>query len=151
MQTIESVLETKGSKVTTIDRNASVGKAADLMSAQKIGALVVTEGDKVVGIFTERDILTRVVARRRPSDETKVADAMTAPMTCCRRDTRVSECEAVMAEKGIRHIPVVENGKLYGLISSRDLIATEVAAKQETIKQLEHTIDSLNEYLYTKT
>ena len=56
-----------------------------------------------------------------------------------------------MAEKGIRHIPVVENGRLYGLISSRDLIATEVAAKQETIKQLEHTIDSLNEYLYTKT
>ena len=151
METVQSILETKGSDVATIDRDATVGEAADLMTARKIGALVVTDGEKVVGIFTERDILGRVVARRRVPDETKVGDVMTSPTACCRRDTPIQECRAVMTDRGIRHLPVVEDGRLHGLISTRDIIAVEVATKEGTIESLQSTIDHLNEYLYSRT
>ena len=151
METVQSILETKGSDVATIDRDATVGEAADLMTTRKIGALVVTDGEKVVGIFTERDILGRVVARRRVPDETKVGDVMTSPMACCRRDTPIQECRTVMTDQGIRHLPVVEDGRLHGLISTRDIIAVEVAAKEGTIESLQSTIDHLNEYLYSRT
>ncbi len=151
MEIVQSILETKGSDVATIDRDATAGEAADLMTTRKIGALVVTDGEKVVGIFTERDILGRVVARRRVPDETKVGDVMTSPTACCRRDTPIQECRAVMTDQGIRHLPVVEDGRLHGLISTRDIIAVEVAAKEGTIESLQSTIDHLNEYLYSRT
>ncbi len=151
MDKVQSILETKGSDVATIDRGATIVEAADLMNRRRIGALVVTEGEKAVGIFTERDILSKVVAPRRIPDEAKVGEAMTSPMTCCRRNTSLSECRAVMTERGIRHLPVVEGGMLYGLISSRDIIAAEIAVKDNTIKYLETTIEELHEYLYTRT
>ncbi|MHC4414828.1 MAG: CBS domain-containing protein [Planctomycetota bacterium] len=151
METTRTILETKGNGVAVVDRNATVHEAASLMSARKIGALVVTAGEKVVGIFTERDILNKVVVPRRVSDETRVGEVMTSPVACCRRDTTLSDCRAIMTRRGVRHLPVVENGRLYGLISSRDVIAGEVVAKEVTIDCLERTIDELNEYLYTVT
>lgn len=151
METVQSILETKGSDVATIDRDATVGEAADLMTTRKIGALVVTDGEKVVGIFTERDILGRVVARQRVPDETKVGGVMTSPTACCRWDTPIQECRTVMTDQGIRHLPVVEDGRLHGLISTRDIITVEVAAKEGTIECLQSTIDHLNEYLYSRT
>ena len=151
METAQSVLDTKGGEVTAIDWSTTVGEAADLMNAENIGALVVTDGEKAVGIFTERDILTKVVALRRNPDDTRVSEVMTGSVACCRRDTRLAECRAVMSEKGIRHLPVVEDGKLYGLLSSRDVISGEMVDKQDTIKFLEGTIEVLNEYLYART
>jgi len=151
MDTAGSIIETKGGDVKTIDRTASAGEAADIMSSLKIGALVVVDGEKAVGILTERDILTKIVAPRRSPDEFKVADMMTTTMSCCRRDTPVAECRAAMTGKGIRHLPVVEDGHLFGLISARDVMASEVAAQRGTIEHLERTIDDISEYLYTKT
>jgi CBS domain-containing protein len=136
-----TILEKKGPDVATVDRAATVLDAAKLMNQRRIGALVVTAGDKVVGIFTERDILNRVVAAGSEPSRTKVGDVMTSPMACCRRDTRLAECKAVMSQKRIRHLPVVEEGKLFGIISIGDIMASEVADQQATIEYL-------HEYLY---
>jgi CBS domain-containing protein len=149
MPTAQLILDKKGSDVATIDRNATVVEAAAMMNAKKIGALVVSDGDKIVGIFTERDILIRVVAAEKVSSEKvpwkiRVGDVMTSPMACCRRDTPLEECRAVMSHKRIRHLPVVEEGRLYGIISSGDILAFEVANQQ-------NTIEYLHEYLYGRT
>lgn len=141
MPTARMILDRKGSDVATVERSDSVLDAARLMNARRIGALVVAEGDRVVGIFTERDILCRVVAEERPPAETKVGDVMTSPMACCHRDTKLSECKAVMTSKRIRHLPVVEEGKLFGMISSGDILANDAADQQATIEYL-------NEYLH---
>lgn len=136
MATAQSILDLKGAEVATIDREASVLDAAKLMNSKHIGALVVSTGDRVVGIFTERDILNRVVAVSRDPAKTTVGDVMTAPMACARRDTKLSECRSVMTAKRIRHLPVVEDGRLYGMISSGDILATEVEDKQATIEYM---------------
>jgi CBS domain-containing protein len=141
MPTARTVLDRKGGDVATIAREATVLAAAELMNAKHIGALVVTDGDRVVGIFTERDILRRVVACRCSPTELKVGDVMTSPMACCRRETSLAECRTVMTQKRIRHLPVVEEGRLYGMISSGDILALEVADQR-------NTIEYLHEYLY---
>jgi len=151
MNTVQFILETKGSEVATIEQDASVVDAAQTMTKKGIGALVVTEGTKAVGIFTERDLMDKVVAARRSYDETKVGEVMTAPVVCCRRDTPLTECESVMMSRGIRHFPIVEGGHLFGLISARDLLAAKVSAKESTIRNLEVSLEELNEYLYART
>jgi len=141
MPKAQSILDQKGSDVATVAHDATVLEAAKLMNSRKIGAAVVTDGDRVVGIFTERDILTRIVASGKAPDEVKVASVMTSPMACCRRDTSLAECKATMTSKRIRHLPVVEDGKLYGIISSGDILATESVSQQATIEYL-------HEYIY---
>ena len=141
MPTAQTILDRKGTEVATVDREANVVEAASLMNQHRIGALVVTSGETVVGIFTERDILNRVVARERSPKETRVREVITSPMACCRRDTKLTECRSVMTSKRIRHLPVVEEGTLYGLISIGDIMAFEVADQQSTIEYL-------HEYLY---
>ncbi len=151
MNTVQFILETKGSDVATIEQDATVIQAAEMMARKGIGSLVVTDGTKAVGIFTERDLMSKVVAAGRHCEDTKVRDVMTSPVVCCRRDTPLTECEGVMMKKGIRHFPIVEGGRLFGLISARDLVAAKVTAKESTIKNLETSIEELNEYLYTRT
>ncbi len=151
MQTAQSILGSKGHDVTVIDMGDTVALAAQRMSEQHIGALVVVDGDKAVGIATERDILTKVVAPGLSPEGTRVVEIMTSPMTCCRRDTSVAECRSVMTEKKIRHLPIVEDRQLFGLISARDVMASDAKTMRDTIKDLERTIGEVNEYLYTKT
>jgi len=141
MPKAQSILDRKGTDVATVDHSASVLDAAKVMNDRRIGAVVVTSGDKVVGIFTERDILTRVVASGQSPGQTAVSTVMTSPMACCNRDTPLAECKATMTNKRIRHLPVVEGGKLYGIISTGDILASEVVDKQATIEYL-------HEYLY---
>ncbi len=141
MLDVQALLEKKGTDVATVDREATVLEAAKLMNDRRIGAVVVTAGEHAVGIFTERDILNRVVASGRQPGETCVGEVMTSPMACCRRNTPMEECKAVMTAQRIRHLPVVEEGKLFGLVSSGDILASEVADQQATIEYL-------HEYLY---
>jgi CBS domain-containing protein len=141
MPDAQSLLDRKGVDVATIDGTATALEAAKVMNDRRIGALVVVSGERAIGIFTERDMLIRVVAAGRMPGDTKVADVMTSPMACCRRDTPLAECKAVMTDKRIRHLPVVEEGKLYGMISSGDILASEAADQQATIEYL-------HEYLY---
>lgn len=144
MPSAQTILDRKGSDVATVDRAQSVLDAARTMNERRIGAVVVTEGDRAVGIFTERDILCRIVAEERAPDSVKVGEVMTSPMACCRRDTTLAECKVVMTRKRIRHLPVVEDGKLYGLISSGDIVAGESATQKETIEYLQ-------DYLYGRS
>lgn len=136
MPTAQTILEKKGSEVATIDHDVTVLEAAQLMNERRIGAVVVTSGERVIGIFTERDMLIRVVAAGKQPDATKIGDVMTAPMACAHRNTTLAECRSVMTERRIRHLPVVEDGTLYGMISSGDILASEVQQKQETIEYL---------------
>lgn len=137
MPSASTILDRKGNEVATVEREASVLDAAKLMNDRRIGALVVTSGNRVVGIFTERDILNRVVAAGKEPGSTPVGKVMTSPMACCRRDTSLAECKAVMSEKHIRHLPVVEDGKLFGMVSAGDILAGECADQQQTIEYLQ--------------
>jgi CBS domain-containing protein len=151
MPTAQSILGPKGQEVTVVEVGDTAAVAAQRMSEHHIGALVVVDGEKAVGIVSERDILTKVVASGLKPEATRADAIMTSPMTCCRRDTPVAECRAVMSEKGIRHLPVVEDGQLFGIISARDVMASGAKTMAETIKDLERTIGDVHEYLYTKT
>ncbi len=141
MPTAQTILDRKGTDVATIDQDATVLDAATLMNERRIGALVVGSGDKVVGIFTERDILNRIVAAGLSPAETRVGKVMTSPMACVGRDTKLAECKSIMTSKRIRHLPVVEEGKLFGMISAGDILAGECDDRQATIEYLQ-------EYLY---
>lgn len=136
MPTAETILNRKGSEVATIDRSSTVLDAARMMNQRHFGALIVTDGDKVVGIFTERDVLNRVVAVEKAPSGVIVGDVMTSPMAVCRRATKLADCKSIMTSKRIRHLPVVEDGRLYGMISTGDILAGESAERQETIEYL---------------
>lgn len=136
MPKVKSILERKGSVVHSVGSDATVIDAARTMNDHRVGALVVTDGEKVIGIFTERDVLNRVVAARKDPSNTSVKEVMTAPVACCKPDTTRAECRAVMKEKRIRHLPVVENERLIGIISIGDILEDAEAEQQETIHYL---------------
>lgn len=135
MPSVRDLLATKGTDVATIEPNKSILDAVTLMNDRRIGAVVVVEGEKVVGIFTERDLLTRIVGQKDPAT-TLVGDAMTRKLAVCTHDTKIESCRSAMSRSKIRHLPVIEGGKLVGLISSGDILARELEAQAETIKYL---------------
>ncbi|GMU82391.1 MAG: CBS domain-containing protein [Phycisphaerales bacterium] len=136
MHTVQAILERKGFDVAGITEDASVLEAARMMNLRRIGALVVTRGESVVGIITERDVLNRVVARQLAPGHTRVGDVMTTPVAVCAPSSSRADCRAVMKEKRIRHLPVVDDGRLVGIISIGDLIEDEGAEAQETIEYM---------------
>jgi CBS domain-containing protein len=146
MALVRDLLERKGTDVWTIGPQATVFEAALKMNEHKIGALVVVAGDgRVAGIFTERDVLRRVVGERRNPEATRVADVMTVDVVCCTPETTTDEARYEMKTRRIRHLPVAnENGRLVGLISIGDLNA-ELQATQE------HTLFLLHEYIAGRT
>ncbi|NOT00218.1 MAG: CBS domain-containing protein [Phycisphaerales bacterium] len=143
MPTVQDILKKQG-EVAITNEDTMVIAAAKMMSERRIGALVVARGDKVVGIFTERDVLNRVVAEHRNPATTRVGEVMTSPVACCKSTSPVAECRSVMTEKRIRHLPVVDDGRLVGMLSSGDILAMENRQQQETIEYL-------HEYLHSGT
>ena len=144
MSTISDVLAKKGTDVATISPDGSVLHAANLMNERRIGALCVVRDGNLVGVFTERDILTRVVSAQLDPATTRVADVMTSPVITCGPRGRTEDCAAVMSHERIRHLPVVDGGKLVGIVSTGDLMALQVAESQAFI-------DHLYEYLHGRT
>jgi len=138
---VQSILDQKQERVVSIAEDQTVLDAARLMNESRIGALVVTRGDRVVGIFTERDVLCRVVAAARDPAHTVMQDVMTSPVACCTPQTTDDECRAVMRTKRLRHLPVVDDDRLVGMVSIGDL-------QQITQTAQEKTIQYLYEYLY---
>lgn len=142
MTTIKDLIAQKGGQVFSIGRDATVLDAARLMNEHKIGALVVLESRRIIGIFTERDVLRRVVAERRDPADVRIEEVMTAEVACCRADTPIDEARSVMKNRRIRHLPVIdENHNVLGLISIGDLNAQLSGAQEQTIY-------FLTEYLY---
>ena len=141
MSTVQSVLAKKGGQVVTIGVADTALVAATLMNERGIGGLVVLDGGRVAGMFTERDILRRVVAMRRDPATTPLREVMTSPVAFCRRETTLDECRAVMTEKRIRHLPVVDEKGVCGIVTIGDLMAHDVTDQQATIQYL-------NEYIF---
>jgi len=141
MSTVQSVLAKKGGQVVTIGVADTALVAATLMNERGIGGLVVLDGGRVAGMFTERDILRRVVAMRRDPATTPVREVMTSPVAYCRRETTLDECRAVMTEKRIRHLPVVDEKGVCGIVTIGDLMAHDATDQQATIQYL-------NEYIF---
>jgi CBS domain-containing protein len=139
MTKVQDILANKGNKVFSIGPAANVLSAAELMNEHKIGALVVIdETGKVAGMFTERDVLHRVVAKRLDPATTAVSAVMTSAVLCCRADTPLDDARAAMKNKRIRHLPVVDDqGALAGLISIGDLNAFHSAGQEQTIYLLQ--------------
>ncbi len=141
MSTVEEILKSKPAKTFTITPGASVLDAARAMNDHHIGSLVVVDDcltDKIVGIITERDIMTRVVAARKDPDHTTVAEAMTDRVLTCIGATRTDELRHVMQAKRIRHLPVVDQlGRLVGMVSIGDLNKQEAKILAETVLYLE--------------
>jgi CBS domain-containing protein len=132
--TVQDILSRKGGNVVAVGPDDTVLRAAQQMNAARIGSVVVFEPQRgVMGIFTERDVLCRVVGECRSPSDTAVSQVMTTPVTCCKPETTLEECKEVMTSKRLRHLPVVHNGTLVGIISTGDLLAQEVALQQSTI------------------
>lgn len=142
MPQVMDVLAKKGSQVLSIGPTATVLDAAAVMNEHKIGALVVTKAERVIGIFTERDVLRRVVAEQRDPGEVRVEDVMSEEVLCCKPGTDLEEVRAIMTARRVRHLPVVEeHDRLVGVISIGDLNAFRVNSQAVTIQYLE-------QYLY---
>jgi CBS domain-containing protein len=142
MTTIKQILDTKGYAVWSIHPQESVFAAIQQMAEKEVGALVVLEGDAVVGIISERDYARKVVLKGRVSRDTAVQDIMTPDVICVRLDQNVEECMAIVTERRIRHLPVLDSGRLVGIISIGDLVKTIIVEQQFIIEQLEHYIKS---------
>jgi CBS domain-containing protein len=142
MGTVREILGRKGSQVWSVGKEATVLDAALLMNEHRVGALVVLEEGRVAGMFTERDVLQRIVAARRDPVTTRVAEVMTEEVVCGTLETSVEEARGAMKNRRIRHLPLVDGDRrLLGLISIGDLNAHEVSTQ-------ELTIHLLQEYLY---
>ncbi len=142
MFTVRDILRHKGSRVHTIGPGASALDAARAMNAERIGSLVVVDEGQVIGIVTERDILTRVVAADRPPAATPVVEIMTTPILTCTPATPLDELRATMRERRIRHVPVMEGDRLTGLVSIGDANVAERESMSQTIHYLEAYIAS---------
>jgi CBS domain-containing protein len=138
MATVRDILGKKGSDVISIAPGETVLHAAELMNERGIGGLVVAERGRPVGIFTERDILRRVVAQQKDPATLKVAEAMTSPVIACAPDTSVEECAAMMTAKRIRHLPVVADKRVVGVITIGDVLAFRVSEQEATIEYMHH-------------
>jgi CBS domain-containing protein len=141
MPSVRDILQRKGSEVVTLGPDRTVLEAAQLMNARGIGAVLILERGELKGIFTERDIMRRVVAEERPPARTLIGEVMTTALVTARVDTSVEECAALMTGRRIRHLPVLGPEGLVGVVTIGDLMAYQVADQAVTIAQL-------NSYVY---
>ena len=140
MTTIARLLESKGHDIWSIPPDASVYQAIELMAEKGVGALPVVEGEKLVGIVSERDYARKVILKGKTSRETPVRDIMTDQVFYVRPEQTVDECMALMTAKRIRHLPVLVDDRLVGIVSIGDLVKSVISEKDVLIQQLESYI-----------
>ncbi|MBI3268586.1 MAG: CBS domain-containing protein [Planctomycetes bacterium] len=138
MQTVSDVL--KGRTLFSVQRGQTVFQVARFMSEKKIGAVVVLEGDRLAGLFSERDIMNRVVAQGRDPAKTVVDDVMTKEVVVAEAGDSWDAALAQMKKINVRHLPVIDGGRLVGMLSLRDLLLSTIEVKEEEIKWLEQTV-----------
>ncbi|KAB0650468.1 CBS domain-containing protein [Acinetobacter bohemicus] len=143
MTNVAQVIQNKiEQNIFTISPESTVLEAISLMADKGIGALVVTQQEKVVGILSERDYMRKVTLMKRTSEETTVSEIMTAKVLTVTKSTTVENCLGLMTERHLRHLPVVENDKLIGLISIGDLVKAVMEDQRKLIDQLQQYIAS---------
>ena len=140
MRTVQQLLDEKGHDIQSIHPDDSVFDAIQKLANANIGSLIVVEDDRPVGIFTERDYARNVILKGKSSPTTKVRDIMTTRVIFVQPEQTVEHCMAIMTDKHIRHLPVLRDEKLIGMISIGDLVKSIIADQKHTIEQLEQFI-----------
>ena len=142
MKTVRDVLRTKGSDICSVRPATTVYDALKLMAEKNIGAVLVLEGERPVGIFSERDYARQVILKGKTSKDTAVHEVMTSRVVFVRPEQNIEECMALMTAKRCRHLPVLEEGKLAGILSIGDVVKAVISEKEFHIAQLENYITS---------
>ncbi len=142
MRKVSDILRRKGNRVTTVSPDTSVIDALRIMSEQNIGSVVVLNNQEFLGIMTERDYSRKVILMGRHSSDTPVGEIMTTNFPAIRQSDSVEACMQLMSERHIRYLPVVENGKLAGIISINDVVTETISNQEETISHLQTYIQS---------
>jgi len=140
MKLVQHLLETKGREIISIAGDASVFDAIKLMADRAVGSLVIAEGDRLQGIVTERDYARKVILKGRSSESTTVSEIMTTDVMTASPRQSVKDCMETMTRLRVRHLPVVEDGRLIGLISIGDLVQAIIEDQQAEIQHLEQYI-----------
>ena len=140
MSRVSEILEHKGAMVLSVDTDETVLAAISLMAQVNIGAVLVQKNDTIAGIFTERDYLQKIALKSRSSQETKVGDVMTTPVISADPGDSIQQCMETMTTCHCRHLPVVENGKLLGIVSIGDLVKKMLDEKQSEVEKLSQYI-----------
>jgi len=140
MKLVQHLLDGKGRDIISINPEASVLDAIILMAERTVGSLLVMKGDELLGIVTERDYARKVIIKGRASESTEVGEIMTADVYTTSSQETVNHCMTLMSQRKIRHLPVVDDGAVSGMISIGDLVQAIIADQQEEIEHLEHYI-----------
>ena len=143
MNKIRQLLKVKGNQVWTIAKDSTVLAALELMAEKQIGSLLVLDQGELAGIFTERDFARKVGAKALKPEETLIAEVMTKELVTVKPSQGVKECMALMTEKRIRHLPVMEEGRVVGLISIGDVVKDLIEEMEFHVKQLHNYITGL--------
>lgn len=142
MKTVKQLLQAKGGGVLSVAPGTSVFDALKLMAEKNVGALLVMNGETLAGIMSERDYARKVILHGKSSHDLSVSDIMSDKVVTVTPAQTVDDCMGLMSGRRIRHLPVVDNGKIIGVLSIGDLVKEVIALQQETIKQLESYINS---------
>lgn len=137
MNRVRDILRNKGEQVWSVPADTTVRAALEEMADKNIGAVLVMDRGRLAGIFSERDYARKVVLQGRRSDQTLVGEVMTTQVVGVRPSDTVAECMAIMTEKRIRHLPVVDGGEVAGVVSIGDVVKTIISEQQFLIEQLE--------------
>jgi CBS domain-containing protein len=140
MITVQHILKIKGNHIWMIGPQVTVFDALKLMAEKEVGALLVVEGEKVVGIFSERDYARKVILKGQSSKDTPVSNIMTERVITVNPETSVDVCMGLMTDRHIRHLPVMEGNKLIGVISIGDVVKAIIAEQSNLIEHLENYI-----------
>ncbi|MFO7584936.1 MAG: CBS domain-containing protein [Anaerolineales bacterium] len=145
MPTVKDLLSTKGKQeVFSITATETVYNALAMMAEKNIGALMVTDGERIAGICTERDYARKIILKGHDSRKTQVKDIMTEKLVTVHPDTPLEKCMALMTEYHVRHLPVVDEGHLVGIISIGDVLRSVIADKENLISDLQEYIEGLS-------
>jgi CBS domain-containing protein len=140
LTTVNQLLQNKGSNVWSVAPDTSVYDALKLMANKNVGALVVLDGEDLIGIISERDYARKVILQDKSSLTTPIREIMTTQVYCVRPENTIEECMALMTDKHIRHLPVLEDNQVAGIISIGDVVKAIIANQEFIIEQLENYI-----------
>jgi CBS domain-containing protein len=140
MKSVKDILDTKGHDICSVHADDTVFDAVKLMAEKSIGSLLVMDGDKLVGIITERDYARKIILEDRSSRQSTVGEVMTRKVLCIAPERTIDECMALMTDKRARHLPVVDHKRVIGVVSIGDLVKAMISEQKILIDQLQHYI-----------